>query len=204
MVFIDWYQTLSSNTFFDCIKKDKKVFNDLQKALFIDNKLILLDWMRGKISKNEVIALIHKSNPIYSENFIFDIIERSCRSMQFDSPLFQPLIQNLRKNGKKVVIATDNMDTFSDFTVPELRLNDVFDDILSSDKLQCVKDDIVDNKMVFFDNYLQKHKILPTEVILIDDGEKTTSLCLAHGMNSCCVKSQNEVIDILRKLDLCI
>lgn len=200
VVFIDWYQTLSSNRFFDSIQSDEDTLNALQTALFIDNKAILKDWMHGKISKNDVITLMHQSNPNYSETFILNIMQHSCRNMHFDSPLFLPLIKKLRQNGKRVVIATDNMDTFSDFTVPALKLNEIFDHILSSNELGYMKDDILDDKMMFFNEYLQKNNIRPEEAILIDDSVKTTALCQNYGMNSCCVKSPEDVIQILKKI----
>ena len=75
----------------------------------------------------------------------------------------------IRENGIKVVLATDNMDTFERWTVPALELEPLFDGILTSVYCGALKSEIQGDYSPFFDHYLKQNRVRPTEAILIDD-----------------------------------
>jgi FMN phosphatase YigB (HAD superfamily) len=80
------------------------------------------------------------------------------------------MIAQLRAKGLKVVLATDNMDTFHRWTVPSLQLMSLFDDILSSFQLKALKSDCgAEGRSLFFAHYLQTHSIHRGESLVLDD-----------------------------------
>ncbi len=73
---------------------------------------------------------------------------------------------------RKCVIATDNMDTFTRFTVPALRLSEHFDGILNSFERGVLKQDIDEqnpDRIPFFDEYLREYNLQCEDVVLTDD-----------------------------------
>jgi FMN phosphatase YigB (HAD superfamily) len=82
----------------------------------------------------------------------------------------EELVGKIRERGILVVIATDNMDTFNLFTVPALKLDLLFDDVLNSHMLGYLKDEInPPDKITFFDAFLEKHNLSYEDSILLDD-----------------------------------
>ena len=88
-----------------------------------------MEWMRGKVDAEDITALLSDRFG-YSRETIFQDLKESCEAMRLVSDEVFPLVRKLRNNGTKCVIATDNMDTFTRFTVPALRLSEHFDGIL--------------------------------------------------------------------------
>ena len=120
-VFIDWNGTLSDSKFWDSIPS-LDLFEKIQKSLFVKNKHFIKDWMRGKTQSEKIVESI--SNDIEEDAaFIFSELKKSCEQMKFASERTLPLISELRRKGSKVLIATDNMDTFKRWTAPTLKLN---------------------------------------------------------------------------------
>ncbi len=90
--------------------------------------------------------------------------------MNIDSKKSIHLINQLRATGTKVVLATDNMDSFVRWTIPALGLTNYFDDILDSFSLKALKRDFDEQgNSRFFSGYLSKNNLLPTDCVLIDD-----------------------------------
>lgn len=62
------------------------------------------------------------------------------------------------------------MDTFSRYTVPAMKLDKIFDDILSSHHIGYLKDDeLLTDTILFFDDYLVENGWSYSDAILIDD-----------------------------------
>lgn len=81
------------------------------------------------------------------------------------------------------MIATDNMDTFERFTIPAMKLNELFDDFLISHSLKVLKEDIQENSISFFDEYLNKNKLTYQETVLLDDCIEKTGTYDKLGLN---------------------
>lgn len=128
--------------------------------------------MRGVLTSEEVVDVVCQKTQLNPSSVLSELM-LSCRQMQFVSPAIPQYISDLRAKGVTIVVATDNMDTFVRWTVPSLRLEMVFDDILCSSEVQGLKSDVDEaGRSVFFANYLHDHHIGRGESLLLDDGEE--------------------------------
>ena len=201
VVFVDWHKTLCSCPFFHHLeKKDTALYEKLDHRLFEEMPVEdFIEWMRGNISKDEIVKRLAGNDLSCSE--IAALLKQGCETMSLDRKDYLKWIKKIRKKGKKAVIATDNVDTFDDYTVPALRLNRYFDDILSSFQLKKLKKDAEGKKLLFFDDFLKKNGIKYEEAMLIDDDEKTIKLCRRCGMQGKVVKSPEDVLKILMMIE---
>lgn len=201
VVFVDWHKTLCSCPFFHHLeKKDTVLYEKLDHRLFEEMPVEdFIEWMRGNISKDEIVKRLAGNDLPCSE--IAALLKQGCETMSLDRKDYLKWIKKIRKKGKKAVIATDNVDTFDDYTVPALRLNRYFDDILSSFQLKRLKKDAEGKKLLFFDDFLKKNGIKYEEAMLIDDDEKTIKLCRRCGMQGRVVRSPEDVLKILMMIE---
>lgn len=173
VVFIDWNKTLSYSLFWEHLQ-DKNHPNHqhlpaIEKWLFVDNRNIIDPWMRGEFSAEDIVGKMSRDTGIDS-NMILGELRQSCEEMRYSIDNLESVVQRIQANGVNVVIATDNMDTFSRFTVPAMKLDTIFDDILNSYDTGYLKDDDQPNDSIpFFDEYLAKHGWNYADAILLDD-----------------------------------
>src|SRR3989338_11087799 len=127
ILFIDFDGTLCHDRFWRSI--DASSFEKIQNFLFGANKSKVDEWMRGIHSSEEINQLISKelNVPFKKE---WEIFVADCANMKIPADVLNR-IENLRKNYHTVLI-TDNMDCFTRFTVPVLKLNSYFDSIINS------------------------------------------------------------------------
>jgi FMN phosphatase YigB (HAD superfamily) len=110
-------------------------------------------------------------------------LQYSCENMNFIEDNVMTLIQQIRNKGMAVVIATDNMDTFSRWTAPALKLDKLFDDILLSVDRGALKTDTdADGTSAFFNHFFLSTGIKPKESLLIDDSRNNKAV-ERFGMN---------------------
>jgi FMN phosphatase YigB (HAD superfamily) len=164
IVFFDWDGTLSIGKFWNGIEENE--YGLINSWLFGSNKEIVKAWMIGKYSAEDVCEKIAQGTDLDFE-FIFTNLKISCQNMELISPGVLGLIDQVKQKNILVGIATDNMDTFTRFTVPSLNLNNHFDIILNSFDLKKSKR----TAQKFFGKYLSEMDINPSECILIDDSE---------------------------------
>lgn len=177
-LFVDWHLTLSTSVFWGQFNDPQHphypLFAFMQSALFGRAGLNtwLLPWMRGDLTSEEVIAGVCRGTDV-DPAFALQELQASCQQMRLVSDAVPDSVARLQAKGMKVVIATDNMDTFHRWTVPSLRLRMLFDDILSSFELRALKGDADrDGRSRFFTDYLQAHAIGRGESLLLDDGDE--------------------------------
>src|SRR5690348_9680988 len=134
VIFFDWDGTISMSRFWQQLENPNHSHHGIlqftDNLLFGENKDLVRSWMVGSVTSEEVVQEISKISGI-DENIIFSELELSCRSMKpVASNLFE-LIARVR--AKSIVsIATDNMDTFTRWTIPSLNLEKHFDGVLNS------------------------------------------------------------------------
>ena len=199
VIFIDWFRTLSSSLFF--VAEDEEsigVCSYFRRKTFQNNEEMIEKWLLGKVSKKDVIAAFAKDDEEYK--MALKMLKKSCEDMKFDRACFIPLIQEIRKKGIKVVIATDNMDVFTDYVVPALNLDKYFDAIISSNMCGFKKMDIKSNRLIFFDNFLKNNNIKYNQALMIDDSFQTLISCQKCGLPVYPIKSPEDVEYILRRL----
>ena len=176
ILFIDWDGTLSNSRFWEQWSLNPEhiaKYKLIQQVLFEGDEGLLIDWMCGyKIADNVVQYVADVTGLDYGE--LITELQRSCENMTFiDEDVIQS-IQQIRDKGSKVVIATDNMDTFSRWTVPALKLEDYFDGILLSVDRGALKSHIsADGTSPFFNHFFLSTGIKPSETTLIDNSLDT-------------------------------
>ena len=175
-LFVDWHLTLSNSVFWEHLSNPTyphyPIFDYMQAALFQSSApgRWLLPWLRGALTSEEVIANVCQGTAFDQALVLAELIV-SCQQMRLASEAIPALLSRLRAKGLKVVIATDNMDTFQRWTVPSLRLYELVDDILSSFELQALKMDTDEHgQSRFFADYLHSHAVGWGESLLLDDG----------------------------------
>ena len=148
---------------------------------------------------HDIVRQLSESTGYPAELILADLRE-SCETMRLMSEAVLPLVDRLRERGVRCFIATDNMDTFTAFTVPALGLADRFDDILNSFEKGMLKQDGTDGvRIPFFDEYLSLHGLRHDEAVLIDDSGYGEAYTRA-GLETIRIASGDEVETVLREL----
>jgi FMN phosphatase YigB (HAD superfamily) len=143
VVFVDWAKTLSTSLFWqqrpgcrmsaaDSARVESYVFSRAE---------LLRQWMLGAMAAEDVCTLAAGRLGLAAADLLADLAH-SCRCMESDDPASVDALRAIRKQGTKVVLATDNMDAFSRWTVPGLQLGGIFDAILNSASLGTLKDNL--------------------------------------------------------------
>jgi FMN phosphatase YigB (HAD superfamily) len=203
-IFIDWHGTLSNSRFWDRWAKDvnkQHLHKRAQHALFEDTEglLILKDWMRGLRSVDNVISYLHDVTGIPATD-LEDELRYTAENMAFINPDVVDRIETLRSKGVKVIIASDNMDTFRLWTIPALGLEDLFDGILTSERQGSLKSEVgEDGSSPFFSLYLQQNNLQPGEAVLIDDNQEL-KLVESLGIDFLHVNAAADLVDHLDDL----
>ncbi len=198
VIFIDWDGTLSRSRFWEHWQiEDPEGYNKIQKVLFAENPGMINDWMRGFVSAEVISAEVaHRTG--LNPQIVLTNLEQSCKAMALMQPGVLDVIQKKRENGVKAVIATDNMDTFSRWTVPSLNLERHFDGILTSVARGALKEDVAeDGTSLFFHHYLSQNAIQPSEALWIDD-RPVHKIAERLGMQFVQVGSGLDVIQVLQ------
>ena len=173
-IFFDWNKTLSYSRFWQQFEDPKHSHHHTGKLvfefLFGERRDLIGPWMRGIKTTNDILSEVSRSTKI-PHDFLFKELQQSCEQMTLEPEGVLKQIQLLRNKGVRCVIATDNMDTFRDFTIPALKLDELFDDFLISNEIGILKFDVdKDNQRIpFFDSYLKKFGLEYEDVVLIDD-----------------------------------
>lgn len=173
VIFIDWHGTLSCSMFWEDLQlSHPDIFEQIQRILFKADNTIIMDWMRGELSVNDVLDYL-VDNGIKDRSLIEISLQESCKNITFIDPHNLKLIQKLRSQGYLCVLATDNMDVFSKYTVPAYRLDTYFDDIINSSHVGALKKEYDEKEeFLFFSKFLKKHNLDISQAVLIDDNVK--------------------------------
>lgn len=126
-LFIDFDGTLCQDKFWR--SADLDVRNKIQEYLFQKNKDIVQRWMLGEYTSENIHAILAD---VLGMPFLelWKIFIDDCQKMEVSESTLKK-IGTLREK-YKVVLLTDNMDSFSRFTVPALSLDSHFDEIINS------------------------------------------------------------------------
>ena len=204
VIFLDWNGTLSSSKFWGHLENEgypnNYLFPVIENSLFGNLRYLINPWMRGVKTSEEVINEIAADSKL-DYDLIFREFVTSCQKMELVSNEVKKLIKFFRNNGTKMVIATDNMDSFSRWTVPSLKLKNLFDNILDSSTLKVLKNDFTSNgESLFFRKFMSQRKIKIGESMLIDDSDDKENRIQNYGINYLKIKSHIGLPGALDKL----
>lgn len=173
VIFLDFDGTICGSLFWGHWADDGKYSKTnrlIQERFFKTSPDILAQWMRGEYTSEDIVQRISKDIDISPDELLTGLRE-SCEQMRLFNMQILPAVKSLRQDGVKVVIATDNMDTFLRWTAPALNLARYFDAILDSYSLRALKrdkDELGQSK--FFGKFFEENGIDPASTVLIDDG----------------------------------
>jgi FMN phosphatase YigB (HAD superfamily) len=201
VLFIDWDGTLSDSRFWERWSVNPKhtaKYQLIQRVLFTEAHDLLVDWMRGYRTVGSVVEYVADVTGLSYEELITEL-QYSCEHMSLVDSSLEDLIQNIRSKGTAVVIATDNMDTFSRWTMPALKLDDKFDGtILSVDRGAMKADVFGDGTSQFFNHFFLITSVKPDETVLIDNS-LNNKVVEKFGMNFLHVSDEIPLLSLLQQ-----
>ena len=198
-ILLDWDGTLSLIRFWGHWRESRPAdFEVIQRRVFQENKPLVHAWMRGELRSEDVCAQLEHDHGWPAKELMQEL-ELSCSNAKLTHNLLLEKVSEARSRNMKVLIATDNMDTFARWTVPALGLNkNQFDDIVNSSDLGVLKTDVDSNgRLPFFDQIFENHHLQPADCILIDDGRTLQPLAKKIGLGYRLVDSQTSAYDHL-------
>lgn len=204
VIFLDWNGTLSSSKFWGHLENEgypnSYLFPIIENSLFGNLRHLINPWMRGIKTSEEIINEISADSKL-DYDLIFREFVIGCKKMKLVSHEVEKMINFFRKKGIKMIIATDNMDSFSRWTVPSLKLKNLFDNILDSFTLKNLKNDFAnDGESMFFRKFMSKNKIKKGESIIIDDSEDKENRIQNYGIDYFKIESHTGLLGALDKL----
>ncbi len=158
------------------------------------DKELVSNWMKGKYTSEEVHKRLADDLGIDYDH-IWQVFVRDCENMSIDENLLNG-ISNLRSR-YNVILCTDNMDCFSRFTVPSLRLKDYFDEIINSYDKGISKND---NDGELFQKTVSGYGSSIAESILIDNSKNTCNIFEKLGGKTCFVTKDQPLGTWLKSL----
>ena len=202
VIFLDWYNTLSTSKFWGYWEDEKHphfdIFEQIQLSLFGNVKPMITPWMRGEHISEEIVKEIAKDTNL-SYDLLFNELILSCKSMTLVSDELPQITNKIRQGGIKVVVATDNMDSFTRWTVDAMNLTEMFDGLLSSYHIRSLKKDFNDfGDSLFFKKFLLENGIDAKESILFDDSEDKEDRIQKFGINYKRITSPDDFLSQLK------
>lgn len=199
-IFLDWNGTISKDYFWKSLKtKNNELFEKINKILFVDNSYIINEWMLGNVKIDDILNLLSKETKANQE-YLMEELVFGLKQMDFVIHDLKDIIKKIQKNDIKVVLSSDNMDIFS-YVIDNLNLKNIFDDILLSNILKHLKNDVDGNShALFFHDYIIKNNLKYEECVLIDDSKSLVDMCKKVGMNNIKINDcEKEIRDVLLK-----
>lgn len=182
-LFIDFDGTICHDRFWRSLSKDTYI--KIQDLLFSGKNQIVIDWMKGVYTSEEINKIIARETDIEYDS-LWNAFVADCQTMQVE-PKILTRINNLR-NSFHIVLITGNMDCFSRFTVPSLRLDEYFDVIVNSFDEKQLKSE---NGGSSFTKHVQGNI---SNAILIEDSENSCKVFESLGGTACRVVSPSDTL----------
>ena len=190
ILFIDFDGTLCHDRFWRSLSAEQ--YSKVQSFLFGEDQTHVQEWMRGNRTAEEINELLAEHLGIPPQQ-LWEVFIRDASSMKVP-PESLTVINNLR-NKYTTILITVNMDSFSRFTVPALRLNDYFDAISNSYDEGILKSD---NGGEVFRKYIDKHQAPIATSVLIDD---SSSACATFSSLGGISRQVTEAMDLIYHLN---
>lgn len=167
LLLIDYDGTICFDRFWRNVEPD--IFAQIQSHLFGSDRSLVHAWMRGKLTAEQINHFLAERIKLDYQQ-LWQIFVADCQSMRISQATLTT-VQNLRE-GFQTILLTDNMDCFSRFTVPALRLGDYFDEIINSADHGVMKDD---NDGLLFETIINERAAKVGQCWLIDNSKSACS-----------------------------
>lgn len=198
ILFIDYNGVISYLNFWFSIQSADhqlhKYSGLISDFLFKNNSDIVSDWMLGKYTSEVVNKILSDQFDISFEQ-LYKVFVEDCMRMDFDKGIYDSLC--LLKDKFTIILRTDNMDSFTRFTVPANEQFGIFDEIHNSYELREFK---VYRQGSYFLEICDRYGVDIKNCILIDDARKNCDVFDLIGGKSLCVSGVKNVTYTLRSL----
>lgn len=196
LIFVDFNGVISYKNFWDSIRiSDKHIYKKIDSFLFRDNFDLVRIWMKGKKSSEEIHQFISEELNISFE-YLFSHFKQDCETIDISNKILNNL-ESIKENFY-LILRTDNMDSFTRFTLPaNPRLSRVFDEIDNSFELKELKRE---NNGYYFTNKARKYNLEIKDCLLIDDSSKNCDFFNELGGTAYCLTGEETVVRHLATL----
>jgi len=168
-----------------------EIYDWIQRNIF-GNEELVQKWMRNQINSDEINKIVSKNTGI-EYTILTGLYEEGVRMMKLDNEI-KNLAELLKLSGCKIGIVTDNMDMFTQITVPNNQLNTLFDGIINSADYGMLKKE---NNGKLFDIALADLGENIENSMMIDDSEKIIELYKKKGGNGIVYQNITELKSFL-------
>ncbi len=168
ILFVDFDGTICLERYWRSLPKSEH--EGIQELLFRNDTAMVHDWMRGQYTAEEINQFAAKELGL-DYDYLWNLFVDDCKTMHVSKDVLQR-IKNLSDSYITILI-TGNMDSFTRFTVPELSLEDYFDEISNSYYEGRHK---TDDGGQLFSKFTDKHNTLISECVLLDDSDSVCAL----------------------------
>lgn len=192
ILFIDFDGTLCHDRYWRSL--DKNMFSIVQDTLFGNDNTLVVEWMVGKKSAEEVNTILAKKLQVPFPD-LWEVFVDDCETMKVNLSTLNT-INSLRTQYKTILI-TGNMDNFSRFTVPALQLDTYFDEIINSADAGSLKSDPSGKQFL---DPVQRHSANISECVLIDDSQRICNFFESLGGTSLLVTKENTLNKYLAEI----
>lgn len=168
-----------------------EIYDWVQTNIF-GNKDLVRDWMRNRVNSADINELIAKNTGIENE-FLNQMYEESVRRMELEKEVIN-IAESLKLSGKKIGIVTGNMDIFTKITIPNHKLDKLFDVIVNSADYGILKNE---DGGKLFDITLTALEEKIENSLMIDDSEAIIELYKQKGGNGFVYRSPVELKSFL-------
>lgn len=199
ILFVDFNGVISyKNFWYSLTDKEHELHSYLSRIeqyLFKDNIEIILDWMLGKYTSEEIHKILEKEIGVpYAK--LYPLFEKECGEIDISQVILDKL-QELREFYTLILI-TDNMDSFDRFTLPNNQhLVAAFDRIDNSASIQKFKKT---NDGEYFKDTITEYGAVLENCILMDDSSNNCKLFEDIGGKALKTTNEEEAIDALNEL----
>ncbi len=187
IVFLDWEGTLCWSRFWESLRtgraREFEWGQKIEEFLFSKDKTLINNWMRGRVNSEQINDFLSEKLQIKKEK-LWEVFVNDCRKMQLDYQL-RIKIKQLRTRAY-VILMTGNMDCFTRYTVPALRLENLFDQIVNSSNVGYLK---TERGGESFLEYLRTFNVPIVNTFLVDDSVKTCEFFNSLGGRSYIVRN---------------
>lgn len=170
----------------------REIYDWIQLNIF-DDKELLQKWMRNQIDSAGINRLIAENTGIgYGK--LNKLFQESVRKMKLEKEVLD-LAKSLKHSGTKVGVVTDNMDVFTQITIPSHHLDRLFDVMINSADYGMLK---MDNNGKLFDIALTALEENIESSLMIDDSKSLIELYKQKGGHGFVYRDSEELKSFLR------
>lgn len=195
-IFFDFHKVLCHGHFYEStlLPKYTDVSDWISKNIFFDQELVR-DWMRGKTNWRKLHDQISLETGMDRELLDYLFVE-SVKQMKMDEEMIG-LVRELKQAGYKLGMITDNMDIFTEVTIPHQEFNLLFDAIYNSADHGLLK---MDDDGALYKRVCEEMSVPITECLFIDDSQSNTDLFMKLGGRAILHKNHSSTCEQLFSL----